>query len=73
LPIINYAQLTLPHESISISPAMLLYGYKPRTSFDWNALKAASPKEKLNQEKAQNTVRKLQKAWEIACKIIKKA
>jgi len=32
----DYAQLTLPYNSIGMSPFELIYGYKPRTSFDWD-------------------------------------
>ena len=35
LPMMDYAQLTNWHESIGMSPFELLYGYQPRTSFDW--------------------------------------
>src|SRR3979411_193162 len=43
LPMMDYAQLTLPHSSIGMSPFELLYGRLPRTSFDWNIPKASSP------------------------------
>ena len=32
VPMMDYAQLTLHHESIRMSPFELLKGYKPRTS-----------------------------------------
>ena len=32
----DYAQLTLPYNSIEMSPFKLLYGYKPQTSFNWD-------------------------------------
>lgn len=34
LPIIDHAQLTLPHDSIRMSPFELNYRYQARTSFD---------------------------------------
>jgi transposase InsO family protein len=34
LPLIDHTQLVLPHDSIGMSPFQLLYGYKPRMSFD---------------------------------------
>jgi hypothetical protein len=73
LPIMDYAQLTLPHESIGMSPFELLNGYPPRTSFDWDTPTAATPKEKLNQEEAKKVVKKLQEAWETARTIMKEA
>ena len=36
LPIIDYAQLTLPYNSIGMSLFKLLYGYTPQMSFNWN-------------------------------------
>jgi len=32
----DYAQLTLPHESIGMSPFELNYGYAPSTSYNWD-------------------------------------
>ena len=63
LPLMDYAQLTLPHESIGMSPFELLYGYPPRTSFDWKLPKEpATARERLNQEEAQNLVRTMHQA-----------
>jgi hypothetical protein len=43
----------------------LLYGQDAKTSFDWNAPKACTPKEKLNQDEASALVRQLQEAHTI--------
>lgn len=53
LPLMDYAQLILPHSSIGMSPYELLNGRLPRTSFDWNTPIAASVQEQLSQEKAR--------------------
>ena len=34
LPIMDHAQLVLPHDSIRMSPFQLVYGYNPYMSFD---------------------------------------
>jgi transposase InsO family protein len=73
LPIMDYAQLTLPHDSIGMSPFELLNAYPPRTSFDWQTPTANTPRERLNQEEAQKVVRTLQDAWETARTIMKQA
>ena len=54
LPIMDYAQLTLPHESIGMSPFELLYGYPPRTSFDWKRPREpVTTRERLNRDEAR--------------------
>jgi hypothetical protein len=74
VPMIDYAQLTLPHESIGMSPFELLYGFSPRTSFDWRApTSPATVKERLNREEAQGMVRRIHKALDTARAIMKKA
>lgn len=54
LPVMDIAQLTLPHESLgNVTPFQLLNGYEPRTSFDLeNPEPPASATEKLNREEA---------------------
>lgn len=54
LPIMDIAQLTLPHESLGgISPFQVANGYEPRTSWDLiNPEPAASATETLNREEA---------------------
>ena len=67
LPLMDYAQLTLPHESIGMSPFELLYGYQPRTSFDWQTpKKPATARERLSQGEAQALAKTMHQAWEVA-------
>jgi Chromo (CHRromatin Organisation MOdifier) domain len=73
LPMMDYAQLTLPHSSIGMSPFELLYGRLPRTSFDWNTPKASSPQEQLSQSKAQEVAKRMQGALELAKENMAKA
>jgi hypothetical protein len=74
VPMIDYAQLTLPNESIGMSPFELLYGFSPRTSFDWRApTSPATVKERLSREEAQGMVRRIHKALDTARTIMKKA
>ncbi len=73
LPIMDYAQLTMPHESIGMSPFELLNAYPPRTSFDWQMPKTSTARERLNRQEAQEVVKTLQDAWETARTIMKQA
>src|SRR5258708_10186575 len=69
LPIIDYAQATLPHESIGLSPFQVEFGYEPRTSFDWDRPVTDKPlaaREKLNIDEAQAFSRLMQDAWDVA-------
>jgi hypothetical protein len=71
--IINHTQLILYQDSIRIVLYCLLHGQDAKILFDWNAPKACTPKEKLNQDKASILVRQLQKAHTIAKNYIVKA
>ena len=65
LPAIDNAQLTLPHETIGMSPYELSHGVPPRKSFDWK--EPADPKtarEKLSVQEAQKFVQSLQRAYD---------
>jgi hypothetical protein len=74
LPIMDYAQLTLFHESIGTPPFNLLYGYTARTSFDWNRPREpASTRERLNRDETQAYTQKLHEAWETARAIMGKS
>jgi transposase InsO family protein len=76
LPLMDYAQLTLPHSSLgTMSPYELLNGYPPRTSFDWappsNAPANASVK--LSQERARAVASRMEQALEKGRESIRKA
>jgi transposase InsO family protein len=76
LPMIDYAQATLPHESIGLSPFQVEFGFEPRTSFDWNRPRAGKPltaREKLSIDEAQAFSRRMQDAWDIARSNMEKA
>jgi hypothetical protein len=64
LPMIDYAQLTLPHSSIGMSPYELQNGRLPRTSFDWETPNAQTPTEQISQEKAREIATRMQQALE---------
>jgi hypothetical protein len=59
LPMIDYAQLTLPHSSIGMSPYELLNGRLPRTSFDWST-PVTKPQDKLSIEKARLVAKRME-------------
>ncbi len=74
LSMIDYAQLTLPHDSIGMSPFQLLYGYEPRTSYDWKrTTPPTSVQEKLSHSLAQEFAKRMHGGWEQAKKIMAKA
>ena len=73
LPIMDYAQLILPHSSIQMAPFELLHGRLPRTSFDWNTPEASSPQEQLSHQKAQEVARRMHGALEMAKENMAKA
>jgi hypothetical protein len=62
LPLIDHAQLTLPHSSIGMAPYELLQGRPPHTSFDWNTPKATTVQERLSQDKARATAERMKDA-----------
>ena len=71
---IDYAQLTLPHDLIGMSPFQLLYGYEPRTSYDWKRTTSpTSVQEKLSHSLAQEFAMRMHGGWEQAKKIMAKA
>ena len=73
LPMIDYAQLTLPHSSIGMSPYELLHGRLPRTSFDWNTPKSITVREELNQEKARQVANRMKEALQRGRELMAKA
>lgn len=67
IPMMDYAQRTLPHETIGMSPFELLKGYAPRTTWDWERkVDTATPREKLNVEQAQAFATRMHEAWKFA-------
>lgn len=73
LPMMDYAQLTLPHESLGMSPFELQNGYLPSTSFDWTRSVPSTITEKLAHADAQTFAKRMHRAWGVAKAIIKKA
>jgi transposase InsO family protein len=66
IPLIDRAQMTLPHESIGMAPYQLKFGMEPRNSWDWNTPKASTPLEKLNYRDAKALAERMKAAWELA-------
>jgi transposase InsO family protein len=74
LPMMDHAQLTLPHDSTGISPFELNYGYEPRTSFDWKPKKdPSSANEKVNRQDAREYATLLHDTWAVAKAQMQKA
>ena len=70
---IDYAQLTLPHSSIGMSPYELLHGRLPRTSFDWKTPKPVTVQEELSQEKARQLATRMKEALQRGRELMAKA
>jgi len=50
----DYTQLTLPYNSIGMSPFKLLYGYTPQTSFNWDRpMEPTTARKHLSYKEAQ--------------------
>jgi len=74
LPVMDYAQATLPHDSTGLAPFYIEFGYEPRTSFDWNqSTVPATARERLNREEAQQFARRMHDAWQTARDSMRKA
>lgn len=57
---IDYAQLTLSHDSIDMSFFQLLYEYESRTSYDWKRTTSLTlVQEKLRHSLAQEFVKRM--------------
>ena len=74
LPALDNAQLTLPHDSIGMSPFQLSRGYSPRKSFDWKAPKAPeTAREKLAYQEAVLFAKQLEDGWKVAREILQRS
>ena len=69
LPIMDYAQMTLPHDSLGgITPFEVVHGYAPRTNWDWklDLPDASTPADQLNTKAAVAYASRHRKAWDFA-------
>jgi hypothetical protein len=74
LPAMDNAQLTLPHETIGMSPYELSHGVIPRKSFDWKEPDSpTNAREELSQQEARQFVKSLQRAYEFVRANMEKA
>ena len=74
LPMMDYAQLTLPHSSIGMSPYELQHGgAKPRTSFDWKTPMPKNKDDQLSQEAAVALAKRMEGAIQQGQTNMKKA
>jgi transposase InsO family protein len=73
LPMMDYAQLTLPHTSLGdLPPFEVLYGYAPRAPWDWKAdLRPVT--DDLNLQDARTYARRNREALDYARNAIRKA
>ncbi|KHJ32483.1 hypothetical protein EV44_g2899 [Erysiphe necator] len=67
LPIMDYAQLILPHDSLGgLSPFEIVHGYPARTTWDWKIKDDVPPPEKLDIEDARKMIKQQHDAWSLA-------
>lgn len=69
LPIMDYAQLTFPHDSLGgLAPYEVVHGYASRTNWDWklDLPDSATPTDKLNVAEARAYAARHHGAWELA-------
>ena len=75
LPMMDYAQLILPHSSLGMmSPYELQNGHPPRTSFDWTPPpEPTTATEQLSQERAKEVASRMNEAIEKGKEFMKQA
>jgi transposase InsO family protein len=74
IPLMDYAQLTLPHESLGMSPFELNYGYAPSTSYDWDRpVEPVTARETINRSDAKALATRMHDAWTVAKGFLQKA
>jgi transposase InsO family protein len=74
LPVMDFAQAALPHDSTGLAPFYIEFGYEPRTSFDWTPPSApANARERINREEAQQLAKRMYNAWQTARENMQKA
>src|ERR1700738_378118 len=75
LPVMDYAQAALPHDSTGYAPIQLEMGYTPRTSFDWEPVTDGlqSARNTLSRDEARKYTERLQDAWERAWKNLERS
>ncbi|USP72775.1 uncharacterized protein yc1106_06638 [Curvularia clavata] len=74
LPLIDRAQISLPHSSIGMSPYHILYGSEPRQSWDWkHSTSLLTPTDKLNHKDALEMATRMHDAWKVAKEQMEKA
>ena len=69
MPMMDYAQATLPQDSTTLPPIQIELGYVPRTSFDWKQPITDEPlsvRKQLSQAEAVQFSERMHQAWEKA-------
>jgi hypothetical protein len=74
LPMIDRAQISLPHSAIGMAPYQLLFGSEPRQSWNWNSpIPAKSAADKLSHHEALALASRMHEAWKLAKENMEKA
>jgi hypothetical protein len=66
IPLMDRAQMTLPHATIGMAPYRLKFGLDPRNSWDWDSPKGKTPRESLNRQEALKMATRMHDAWNTA-------
>jgi len=73
LPLIDRAQIALPHSAIGMTPYRMIYGSDPRQTWDWQNPSASKANERLNHKDALALATRMHDAWKIAKDNMEKA
>jgi transposase InsO family protein len=74
LPLIDRAQISLPHSAIGMSPYRILYGSEPRQSWDWQTTSNHHTiTDKVNYKDALALATRMHDAWKVAKTNMEKA
>jgi transposase InsO family protein len=66
LPIVDFAQASLTHETTGQSSFQTEMAFEPRTSFDWKEIQSNTASERINRQEAQALAKRIQGAWQVA-------
>lgn len=74
LPLIDRAQISIPHSAIGMAPYQLLFGTEPKQSWNWGSpIPTRNPTNKINHRDALALASRMHDAWKLAKDNMQKA